>query len=151
MTIIRLTKRSKLFRGLERNVCAGEHAHRGEPSAVPGSIRNSRFKEWQRRNRDAHSLQLARVERFPRACVVIHPRRDALPKDVLGQVGWELAHDRLEPHGVVLAGTFTALLRFLSSVFGRGGHQTLSGGEVVQALQAEGQITREHREPMISV
>ena len=40
--------------------------------------------EWQQRNRDAHSLQLARMERFPRACIIIDPRRDTLPEDVLG-------------------------------------------------------------------
>jgi hypothetical protein len=80
--------------------------------------------EWQQQNRDAHSLQLARMECFPRARIVIHPRGDALPEDVLREVGWELAHNRLEANGTVLAGTFTTLLRFPSSIitFGRGGH-----------------------------
>ena len=75
-------------------------------------------------NRDAHSLQLAGMERFPSAGIIIYPRGDALPEDVLREVGWELAHDRLEANGAVLAGTFTALFRFPSSVitFDRGGH-----------------------------
>ena len=73
---------------------------------------------------DAHSLQLAGMERFPRARIIIHPGGDALPEDVLGEVGRELAHDRLEANGAVLAGTFTALLRFPSRVttFDCGGH-----------------------------
>lgn len=95
--------------------------------------------EWQRRNRDAHSLQLARIERFPRARIIVHPRRDTLPEDVLGEVGWELAYDRLEANGAVWAGTFTALLRFLSRVttFSRGGHLDARWGGGEREVKAE--------------
>lgn len=83
-------------------------------------------------NRDAHSLQLARMERFPGACIIVHPGGDALPEDVLREVGRELAHDRLEANGAVLAGTFTTLFRFPSSAitFDRGGHFGRSMGKV---------------------
>lgn len=97
--------------------------------------------EWQRQNRDAHSLQLARIERFPRARIIVYPRRDTLPEDVLGEVRWELAHDCLEANSAVRAGTFTTLLRFLSRVtsFSRGGHLDArwGRGDVVSEVKAD--------------
>ena len=96
------------------------------------------------KNRDAHSLQLARMEGFPGARIIVHPGGDALPEDVLREVGRELAHDRLEANGAVLAGTFTALFRFLGRdiTFDRGGHYSDARWGMWEVVMTNTRVTR---------